>query len=73
MEEAAAWWRKNRTAAPEAMQEDLQIAFDLIARQPEIGSKALNAKLRGVRRILLSRIRYYLYCRVRFESETVEE
>ncbi len=72
IDEAAAWWVKIRRDAPEAIREELQIALDLIARHPNIGAKALNFKLREVRRIHLSRIRYYLYYRVRVEAKTVE-
>ena len=72
IKEASAWWAENRPAAPNAIREELQVAFDLIARHPSIGSKALNAKLVGVRRIHMSRIRYYLYYRVRVEASTVE-
>jgi plasmid stabilization system protein ParE len=72
IEKAAAWWAENRTAAPDAIREELQIAFDLIARHPDIGAKASNTRLLGVRRIHLSRIRYYLYYRVRFEADTIE-
>jgi plasmid stabilization system protein ParE len=58
---AEAWWRINRTAAPNAIHEELQRAFLLIASQPRIGSAATNVKLRGVRRMFLRRIKYHLY------------
>ena len=69
--EAGDWWRKNRLAAPEALEEELSRALALIAQQPFIGARARNTKLAGVRRIYLSRIRYYLYYRVK-SSEVVE-
>ena len=50
---------------PQAFHEELSLAFDLICRHPEIGSRATNARLIGVRRIYLSRIRNFLYYRVR--------
>lgn len=62
---AAEWWAANRPKAPEALQEELRRGFELISRHPAIGSRAANAKLVGVRRIHLSRIRYFLYYRVR--------
>ena len=63
--EAASWWRANRPAAPEALDEELRQAFHLISQQPDIGAIATNARLSGVRRIHLSRVRYYVYYRVR--------
>ena len=36
------WWRVNRTAVPNAVSQEVQRAFVLIARQPRIGSKVLK-------------------------------
>jgi len=72
IEEAAAWWGKNRPSAPDAIREDLQVAFELIARHPNVGALALNAKLQGLRRLHLSRVRYHLYYRIQIESRTVQ-
>lgn len=63
-ETAGRWWRHNRTKAPEALGEELAQALQLIASQPEVGARARNTKLGGVRRILLSRVRFSLYYRV---------
>ena len=63
--DAGSWWFANRLAVPEALEEELQRAFDLIAQQPAIGARATNIRLTGIRRIHLSRIHYYLYYRVR--------
>jgi plasmid stabilization system protein ParE len=61
---AAAWWAENRLSAPDAIREELDWILDLLSVQPEIGTKARCARLSGVRRVLLSRIGYYLYYRV---------
>ena len=61
--EAAAWWESNRRAAPGAVAADLAEAYALISMQPRIGTVARSAKLHGVRRLHLNRIRYYLYYR----------
>jgi plasmid stabilization system protein ParE len=61
---AAAWWAENRPAAPAAVQEELDEALDLLSLQPDIGSVASRPTLPGVRRLTLSRIRYYVYYRV---------
>ncbi|MDE0823590.1 MAG: type II toxin-antitoxin system RelE/ParE family toxin [Dehalococcoidia bacterium] len=61
IEEAASWWSANRTAAPAAFRDDLEQAFSLFSEQPNIGAVATNPSLPGVRRVFLSRIRYFLY------------
>jgi len=65
IQRAARWWLANRPKAPEAFKEELQRGFDLISQQPGVGARATNVKLEGVLRIHLSRIRYFLYYRVR--------
>jgi plasmid stabilization system protein ParE len=68
IQEAASWWLANRPKAPEAFQEELRRGFSLISQQPGVGARATNVKLEGVRRIYLSRVRYFLYYRVRSEQ-----
>jgi len=68
IEQAAIWWRKNRPLSPEALEEELTEAFTLLLSQPAIGAPALNAKTRGVRRVHLARIHYYLYYRLHGEQ-----
>lgn len=76
--DAAKWWVENRPKAPAAFAEELTRALDLVASEPAIGAKARNAKLPGLRRIHLARIRYYLYYlyylyyRVRSSPATLE-
>jgi len=69
---ASAWWNANRPKAPGAFLEEIQRALELISTQPQIGTKAGNVRLAGVRRIHLSRIHYYLYYRVTESPRTVE-
>ena len=64
---AETWWRTNREAAPNAIRQELQRAFTLIALQPQIGSRATNVKLKSVRRIFLPAIKYHLYWYERVE------
>ena len=61
---ASAWWAENRLAAPDAIREELDHVLGLLCVQPDIGTIARRATLSGVRRITLSRIRYYVYYRV---------
>ncbi len=69
---AEEWWRQNRTLAPNAVRQELQRAFVLIAGQPRIGSRATNVKLPGVRRIYLPIIKQHLYYHVVGTPERVE-
>jgi plasmid stabilization system protein ParE len=62
--EAETWWQANRPKAPGAIRTELERASSLLARQPEIGTRARNVSLPGVRRLHLGRIRYDLYYRV---------
>lgn len=64
IQEAAIWWAENRPLVPRAIEEELERSFALLALQPTIGACARSEQIRGVRRIHLSRIHYYLYYRV---------
>ena len=64
IEGAADWWARNRPFAPGAVREDLDRILGLLSVNPGIGARARRAKLQGVRRVTLSRVRYYVYCRV---------
>ena len=66
------WWRENRPKASNAIAEELDRASVLISLQPQIGARATNLSLPGVRRLHLARIRYYLYYRVTNEPDRVE-
>jgi len=71
IDQAASWWEQNRPYARGAVDEELTEAFALLAAQPGIGAPALNARTRGVKRILLARIHYWLYYRVRGDEVAV--
>lgn len=64
IEEALEWWARNRDKAPHALAEDLEQALALISSYPQIGTRARNASVSGVRRLHLSRVRYDLYYHV---------
>jgi plasmid stabilization system protein ParE len=59
---AETWWGLNRPKAPGAVRAELERA--VIALRPEIGTRARNIALPGVRRLHLGRIRYDLYYRL---------
>ena len=70
--EAKRWWRANRTKAPDALEEELRSALDLIATTPGIGAVARNVRLPGVRRVLLNRVNYFLYYRPHIDAQRIE-
>ena len=69
---AEEWWRVNRSKAPNAIREELERASLLLSVQPEIGARARNIALEGVRRLHLARVRYYVYYRVVTNPERIE-
>ena len=68
--DAARWWAENRPAAPGAVRGDLGQALELLALQPGIGTPCRGASLKSVRRLLLGRIRYFVYYRA--NADTLE-
>jgi plasmid stabilization system protein ParE len=66
--QAAEWWAENRPAAPGAVRVDIGEALALLAQEPGIGTLYEGARAKGVRRLLVSRIRYFVYYRATSES-----
>ena len=64
MDDAADRWEANRSAAPNAIAEDVARGFAQISQHPASGEPVLNTRRRGVRRIPLRRVRYFVYYRV---------
>ena len=69
---ASAWWTKNRPAAPRLFAEDLESAFDLIEQFPHAGEAVPHRRIRGLRRVLLNHVQYYLYYVVHIDAHVVE-
>lgn len=69
--DAAVWWLANRPKAPRAFGEDLEKAFGLICSLPLAGQKVRHPTIGGLRRVLMGRVRYYLYYQVEVEEEIV--
>jgi len=61
---AAEWWAENRPAAPGAVRTDIGEALALLAQQPGLGIAYEGARTKGVRRLLVGRIRYFIYYHV---------
>ena len=70
IDKASEWWAENRPAAPGAVRTDIGEALALLAQQPGIGTAYEGARAKGVRRLLVGRIRYFIYYRV--TPETLE-
>ena len=64
MNAARRWWLANRDKAPEAFDEDIDKAYELITEMPYIGKPWRMRSGKYIRRLTLDRIRYYLYYRV---------
>jgi len=69
---AKTWWRNNRPAAPQAIDQELQRAFTLIASQPTAGARATDVELPDVRRVFLPRVKYHVYYHVLSAPERIE-
>ena len=69
---AADWWLENRPKAPEAFAEEVARAFDLIRALPSVGEPVAHPTLKGVRRVLLGKVQYYLYYQPFPATEIVE-
>jgi plasmid stabilization system protein ParE len=61
---ASKWWRHNRYKAPSAFDDDLADAITDVRREPGLGVPTFGTKRTNVRRVTLSRVRYYVYYRV---------
>jgi plasmid stabilization system protein ParE len=70
IDEAAAWWRRHRLAAPRAVLEDVHRAFRQLALGP-LGAPRANGSGIEMRRLYLSRIGYHLYFHVDEASRVV--
>jgi plasmid stabilization system protein ParE len=58
---AQEWWLENRDKAPEALEEELRAAYELLLETPQIGFRVPTRKRKFMRRILLARTGYYVY------------
>jgi plasmid stabilization system protein ParE len=60
---ALRWWRDNRAAAPDLLEQELRNVLALVAAAPTLGAVARDPRIKGVRRVLLRRTRYHVYYR----------
>ena len=72
IKDALAWWRSNRSAAPDALRKEIRRALEVLRTQPQAGMRASNVRLSGVRRLNLHRrVRYQIYYRLSEDGSTV--
>jgi plasmid stabilization system protein ParE len=64
IEEAADWWAKHRPAAPGAIRQDIAEVLSVLVLQPGVGIPTRRRRIKGLRRVTLDRVSYYLYYRV---------
>ena len=65
IERAAAWWEKNRLSAPGAVADDFETAKNLLAFEPDIGSRCESDRYPKLRRWGLARVHHHIYYDVR--------
>ena len=63
IDRASVWWRTHRDKAPDALDEDLDAAIDLLRATPNVGV-IVRARRGTVRALWLERIGYFLYYRI---------
>jgi len=72
IQKADRWWRENRLKAPNAIREELERIGTMIASRPNLGARAVNVRLAGVRRIHIERVHYDVYYRLVGSPEYIE-
>lgn len=66
---ARTWWRSN-TSLPDAIDDELASAFQLLERVPEMGARVrVRARWSNVRRVHLARTGYHVYYRVDLQAQ----
>ena len=56
-----AWWRRERSAAPDLFSEELAAAFALFRGAPQAGRRYSHPTVPEIRRVLLRSSRYHVY------------
>lgn len=61
VQRAADWWAANRLSAPGTIAADFGESVAQLAEQPGIGTEYEGSRTPGVRRLYLSRVRYFIH------------
>jgi plasmid stabilization system protein ParE len=67
---ALRWWYRHRDKAPGAFDEELDRTWALLREVPDAGILVRSSK-RTIRRLLMPRVRYYVYYRLT-STDTIE-
>ncbi|HEX3764979.1 MAG TPA: type II toxin-antitoxin system RelE/ParE family toxin [Kofleriaceae bacterium] len=70
--EVSTWWRKNRQTAPRLFDEELDRALLRLARYPGLGTRSRWPRLQDVRRLLVRRVEYVVFYRLRPMARRIE-
>lgn len=65
IEAADAWWRIHHPASSTSVVDELERALALLSAHPDLGARVPGRASPGDRRLLLRRIGYHVYYRVR--------
>jgi plasmid stabilization system protein ParE len=57
------WWEDNRSAAPDAVADDIEAAITMLLVQPGVGQRVPQASGPNTRRLHLQRLSHWLYYR----------
>ena len=69
---ADAWWVRHRSKSPSTFADEIERAFEIVRGLPGVGELVAHSQHEGLRRLLLGRVRYYLYYVVSTEDKTVD-
>lgn len=58
---AAGWWAENRPKAPGLFADEIERGFLLARQLPNLGQPIRHPRVKGLRKLLLDRIHYFLY------------
>lgn len=70
--EVSDWWRRNRQTAPRLFEEELDRALLRLARYPSLGTRSRWPRLLDVRRLLVRRVKYVVFYRLRPKARRIE-
>ena len=68
----SAWWRENRPAAARLFDEELDRALLRLAAHPSLGTRSQWPRLPDVRRLLVRRVEYVVFYRLRQRARRIE-
>ena len=70
--QAQDWWLENRSQARPDFAEQIESALELLREVPSAGEPVPRSRVPNLRRVLLSRIRYFLYYSVDEKNHITE-